>query len=76
MHGGIQGKILCLVKMKHGKSRNITGNRSNVLDQVGPPGVGKTSIGKSVARSVNREFYRFSVGGMSDVAGKLWPIFL
>jgi len=31
-------------------------------------GVGKTSIGKSIAKSLDREFYRFSVGGLSDVS--------
>ncbi|KAJ3909452.1 Lon protease C-terminal proteolytic domain-containing protein [Lentinula edodes] len=34
----------------------------------GPPGVGKTSVGKSLARAVGREFFRFSVGGLGDVA--------
>lgn len=44
---------------------NISGS---ILCFVGPPGVGKTSIGRSIARSINREFYRFSLGGMQDEA--------
>ncbi len=49
-----------------GRLRGST--HGKILCLVGPPGVGKTSVGRSIARAINRRYYRFSVGGLSDVA--------
>ena len=54
-------EYLAIRKLKHD-------GKGSVLILVGPPGVGKTSIGRSIARAMNKKFYRFSVGGEHDEA--------
>jgi ATP-dependent Lon protease len=43
-------------------------SKGSIICLVGPPGVGKTSVGRSIARAMGKEFFRFSVGGMRDEA--------
>lgn len=52
-------EYLAVLKLK-------TDMKSPILCLYGPPGVGKTSLGKSVARAVGREFVRMSLGGLHD----------
>lgn len=66
-HHGLQDvKDRILEFIAVGKLRGTV--EGKILCFVGPPGVGKTSIGKSIARALNRQYYRFSVGGLTDVA--------
>jgi Lon-like ATP-dependent protease len=65
-YGLVDVKSRILEFLAVGKLRGTV--QGKIICFVGPPGVGKTSIGKSIARALGRQFFRFSVGGLTDVA--------
>ena len=60
----VKERIIDLISVRHLKQENP----STILCFVGPPGTGKTSLGKSIARSLGRKYARISLGGVRDEA--------
>ena len=73
-HAGLQDvkdrivEYLAVRKLR--QERGITEDKRSgvILTLIGPPGTGKTSVGESIARALNREFVRMSLGGIRDEA--------
>ncbi|MCC7404711.1 MAG: endopeptidase La [Bdellovibrionales bacterium] len=61
----VKDRILEFLAVRKLKNKDLKGP---ILCFAGPPGVGKTSLGKSIARSMGREYFRLSLGGVKDEA--------
>jgi ATP-dependent Lon protease len=63
-------EFLAVRKLRHERGLTVLGGRGSgaIITLVGPPGVGKTSLGESVARALGRKFARVSLGGIHDEA--------
>jgi ATP-dependent Lon protease len=63
-------EFLAVRKLRHERGLGVLGGRGSgaIVTLVGPPGVGKTSLGASVARALGRKFARVSLGGIHDEA--------
>ncbi|PVZ15024.1 endopeptidase La [Actinomycetospora cinnamomea] len=61
-------EYLAVRKLRRDRGVEDDRRAGTILTLVGPPGTGKTSIGESVARAMNREFVRMSLGGVRDEA--------
>ena len=61
-------EYLAVRKLREERGVEVDKRSGAILTLIGPPGTGKTSIGESIARALNREFVRMSLGGVRDEA--------
>ncbi len=64
----VKERILEFLAVRRLLGAGDSASRGTIISFVGPPGVGKTSLGKSIARALGREFERISAGGVRDEA--------